>query len=79
MLPKTRLKSLTARLPSRMNYLEFSVLGHWSSIHRAALSRYPGWFQEFNLFRITVVILDNVRKFKLVGICVKAFFCSEYH
>ena len=39
---KTQLRSLTARLPSRMNYLEFIVLGHWSSMHRAALSRYPG-------------------------------------
>jgi len=26
------------------------------------------------LLRITIVILDNTREFKLVGTCVKAFF-----
>ena len=40
--PKAQSKSLATRLPSQTNYLEFIVLGHWSSMHRAALSAYPG-------------------------------------
>ena len=73
MLSKTRSKSLTARLPSRMDYLEFIVLGRQSHMHYEALSRNLGQFNEFNLLGIIIIILDNVDKFKLVGFYFKVF------